>query len=97
MNLNLNLRSNSIQLYSSFLKNNSQKVINKRIDQEAVLALAGVAQWTQCQLANQRVTSSIPSQGHMPGLPTRSPARGGGHRRQPHTDVSLPLSPSLPL
>ena len=26
-------------------------------------ALAGVAQWIECQTANQRVTSSIPSQG----------------------------------
>ena len=26
------------------------------------LALAGVAQWIECRLANQRVTGSIPSQ-----------------------------------
>ena len=26
-------------------------------------ALAGVAQWIECQLANQRVAGSIPSQG----------------------------------
>ena len=26
-------------------------------------ALAGVTQWTECQLANQKVTPSTPSQG----------------------------------
>ena len=31
-------------------------------------ALAGVAQWTECQPANQRVASSIPSQGTYLGL-----------------------------
>ena len=31
--------------------------------QDFVLALAGVAQWTECQPANQRVTGSIPSWG----------------------------------
>ena len=31
-------------------------------------ALAGVAQWIECQPANQRVAGSIPSLGHMPGL-----------------------------
>ena len=39
-------------------------------------ALAGVAQWTECQPANQSVTSWIPSLGHMSGLWARSP--GGG-------------------
>ena len=29
----------------------------------AMSALAGVAQWTECQPANQKVASSIPSQG----------------------------------
>ena len=28
-----------------------------------VFALAGVAQWIECQPVNQRVTSSIPNQG----------------------------------
>ena len=31
--------------------------------QEDILALAGVAQWIECQPVNQRVASSIPSQG----------------------------------
>ena len=52
-------------------------------------ALAGVAQWTECRPANQRVASSIPSQGSCLGC-------GPGPwleacERQPHTDVSLPV------
>ena len=36
--------------------------------------------------------------GHMPGLQAKSPVPSGGpHERQPHIDVSLPLSPTLPL
>ena len=31
-------------------------------------ALAGVAQWIEPGPANQKVTNSIPSLGHMPGL-----------------------------
>ena len=52
-------------------------------------ALAGVAQWTECQLANQRVTGSIPSQGTCLGC---GPGPQWGVReRQPHIDVSRPL------
>ena len=36
------------------------------------LALAGVAQWIECQPANQKVTGLIPSLGPMPGLWARS-------------------------
>ena len=54
-------------------------------------ALAGVAQWIECQPKNQRVTGLIPSLGHMLGLWARSPV-GGAHERQPHIDVSFPLS-----
>ena len=43
------------------------------------LAVAGVAQWIECQPANQRVADSIPSLGHMPGFWAKSPV--GGHRR----------------
>ena len=38
-------------------------------------ALATVAQWIECQPANQRVADSIPSW-HMPGLQARSPVEG---------------------
>ena len=53
------------------------------------LTLAGASQWIECWPANQRVASSIPSQGTCLGC-------GPGHqlgvcKRQPHTDVSLPL------
>ena len=56
-----------------------------------------MAQWIECQPVNQRVTGSIPRQdiclGCGPG------PQSGACRRQPHTDVSLPLflPPSLPL
>ena len=55
-----------------------------------------VAQWIECRPINQRVTSSIISLGHMPGLWAGSPVRGE-HERQPHIDVSLPLSCPSPL
>ena len=57
--------------------------------------MAGVAQWIECQPANQRVASLIPSQGTCLGC--RPGAHCGACERQPHSDVSLPLSPSLPL
>ena len=38
--------------------------------------LAGIAQWIEHGLANQRVASSIPSLGHMLGLQARSPVGG---------------------
>ena len=37
-----------------------------------LLSLAAVAQWIERWPANQKVTGLIPSQGHMPGLLTRS-------------------------
>ena len=58
-------------------------------------ALAGVAQWVECQPVNQKATGLIPSQGTCLGC-------GPGPQyeaceRQPHIDVSFPLSPFLPL
>ena len=52
-------------------------------------ALAGIAQWIECQSANQRVTGSIPSQGTCLGFGP-SP-QWMALKRQPHIDVSLPL------
>ena len=40
------------------------------------IALAGVAQWIECQPVNQRVAALTPNLGHMPGLWARSPGRG---------------------
>ena len=56
------------------------------------LALAGVAQWIECQPANQRVTSSIPSLEHMPPGPQWGGV--GRHERGNHTwmCLSFPLS-----
>ena len=58
------------------------------------IALAGVAQWTECWSANQRVASSIPSQGTCLG--GRPGAQLGVCERQP-TDVSLSFSFPSPL
>ena len=57
-------------------------------------ALAGVAQWIEHQPVNQRVAGGIPSQGTCLGCGPGP--QEGAHKRQPHIDVSLPLSfPSL--
>ena len=48
-----------------------------------------LAQWIECQPANQRVASSIPSQGTC--LACGPGPQWAAHERQPHTDVSLPL------
>ena len=45
-------------------------------NKKVLLALAGVAQWIECQPVNQRDTGWIPSLGHMPGLQARSPVWG---------------------
>ena len=58
-------------------------------------ALAGVAQWIECQPTHQRVTSLIPSQGTYLGCGPGPQLGVCG--RQPHIDVSLPFFPSLPL
>ena len=59
-------------------------------------ALAVVTQWIERWPGNQRVVSSIPSLGHMPGLSAMSPV-GGVHKRQPHIDIFLSLSLPSPL
>ena len=55
--------------------------------------LDGVAQWTEHGPVNQRVASSIPSQGTCLGCGPGP--QQGALERQTHIDVSL--SPSLPL
>ena len=52
-------------------------------------ALAGVAQWIERRPANQRVASSIPSQGTCLGCGPS--AQLGACEMQQHIDVSLPL------
>ena len=47
-------------------------------------ALAGVAQWIECQPVNQRIVSSIPSQGI-------AGPQWGAHEEQSHSNISLPL------
>ena len=52
-------------------------------------ALGGVAKWIECQPANQRVTSLIPSQGTCLGC--RPGPQCGVCKRQQDIDVFLPL------
>ena len=59
---------------------------------KSVSALAGVAQWTECQPANQGVASLFPSLGHKPGLQARSPV-GGMQEATTHWCFSPSLSP----
>ena len=54
----------------------SKTVENNAAFKKEGSALAGVAQWSDCQPANQWVTSSIPSLGHTPELRARSPVGG---------------------
>ena len=56
-------------------------------------ALAGVAQWMERWLANQRVAGSIPSQGTCLDW---GPGPSWGHMRDNHTLMFLSLSFSLP-
>ena len=57
--------------------------------QNGVGALAGVTQWTECQPEKQGVPGSIPTQGTYLGC--GSGPQKGVHKRQSHTNVSLPL------
>ena len=53
------------------------------------LALASVAQWTECRPENQRVAGLIPSWDTCLGC--RPGPQWGARVGQPHTDISLPL------
>ena len=57
---------------------------------KSFLALANVAQCIERQPANQRVGGLVPSQGTCQGCGTGP--QEGAHERQPHIDVSLPVS-----
>ena len=54
------------------------------------MTLADVAQWIECRTANQRVAGLIPSQSTCLGCGLDP--QQGVHERQPHIDVSVPLS-----
>ena len=60
------------------------------------IALAGVAQWIECQPVNQRVAGLIPDLGHMSGFWARSPV-GAMREATPHGYFSPSLSSPLPL
>ena len=58
-------------------------------------SLAGMAQWIEHHPVNQRIASSIPSQGIcLGGWPG---PQGGACERQPHINVSLSLFLPSPL
>ena len=58
----LSLKSKNKNIFK--MTNNRAKFIETRLMHEKIsLALAGVTQWIECWPSNQRVTSSIPSQG----------------------------------
>ena len=58
-------------------------------------AMAGVAQWTECQSENQKVTGLFPVRAHV--WVVGQVLSRGASERQPHMDVSLPLSLPSPL
>ena len=60
-----------------------------------VYTRAGVAQWSECGPANQRVAGSSPSQGRSLGCGLGPWL--GVCERQPHIDVSLSLPLSLKI
>ena len=62
---------------------------------DELLDLAGVAQWIERGLANQRVAGLILSQGTYLGC--QQGPQWGSRERQPHVGFSPSLSPSLPL
>ena len=67
-----------------------------KIENNAILVLADVPQWTECQPVNQRVAGSIPSQYTCLGC--RSGPQYRVWERKPHIDVSLPtFLPPSPL
>ena len=78
--------------WEMFANQISNKSLLSRIHKE-ILALTGMAQWTKCLPMNQRVAGSIPSQGTCLGFGPGPQWRP--YERQPHTDVSLPLFPSV--
>ena len=58
---------------------------------QSSLALAAVAQWTECRTMNEGVAGSIPSQGTCLGY--KPGPLEEACERQSHIDVSLPLLP----
>ena len=82
-------------LYIKWQKNVNLKRSYKKIS----LTLAGVAQWTECRPANQKVTGLIPSQGTCLGC--RPGLQLGADKRQlinvslTHQCFSLSLPPLM--
>ena len=77
------------------VRENKVNFINYTLLKYLICALAGMAQWTECRPANQKVTSSIPTHGTCLGC--RPGPQMGACKRQPHIAAFSPLSPSIPL
>ena len=77
-------------IYNNHYLHELSKIRTKSHFKIELSAPADVAQWIEHWPVNQRVTGSIPNQGTCPGY--RPGPQQGGCERQPHTDVSLPLS-----
>ena len=90
--LSLSLKSASMSLDDD-LKNKMMIIDSHRIavwiKEECKVALAGIAQWIECRLANQSINGSIPSQGTCLGCGPGP--QQGMCKRHPHIEVSLPL------
>ena len=84
----------SVVIQNDFKHQDTKMNENGPRNQKCQGVLAGVAQWTEHQPGNQRVTSSIPSQGTCLGC---RPCPQQGCMRGNHTLKVLSLSPSLPL
>ena len=83
------LLSNLILSFRSASQIHSMSSKYAQIRKTMLFALAGEAQWIEHQPVNQRVASSIPSQGICLGC--RPGPQQGACGRQPHIDVSFPL------
>ena len=87
--------SNKIKRYKTSTQKSAAFLYTNNEQFKIKLALAGVAQWIECQPMNQRVPGSIPSQGTCLGCGPGP--QWGGYVRGNHTLMFLSLSSSLAL
>ena len=63
MEQNRQPRNKSMPIWSINLQQTKQEYTIGTPSQDGGIALAGVAQWIECQPSNQRVAGSIPNEG----------------------------------
>ena len=90
-----NTPNNNSNINGKWAKVNKDRKRIKILFKRKKEALTGVAQWIEPRPVNQRVAGSIPSQGTCLGC--RLGPWWGAHKRQPHTDVSLPPFSSVKI